>query len=270
MGFWTDLLASYAASYVGGAGGMGGGGSSGGGKGGAGASGYDKYAPYVKAGVSLAGAYAKGKQSGRETKNAADRSAADFRQSDAQFAERALENRVNLDLERRKYADSAQDRDYANALRAAIAGRIPAIGGAKRPNGVPNISFIGGGSWDILGPEGRAAASELYSRAYGDLMSGKPGFDALPPIERTNAPVYQGPGKLENTLGVIGSVGSAYSQAKSQKQNQSIIDEILAAQQKSRSNQAGGGTDRATLEALLEALRRKQDPTRNDPNDEDM
>ena len=253
---WGQLFAAYGSGGGGGFGGSGGG-----------ASGYDKYAPLINAGVSLAASLAKGKQAGRETQNAAGRSAADFKQSDAALAERALENRAGIDLDRRKYADSAQDRDYSNALRAAIMGGIPSIGGATRPHGVPNISFLGGKAHDIVGAGGRAASDEMYRRALADLMSGKPTFKDLPPIERTGAPVYQGPGKMENILGAIGAGGTALGQARSASQQQNLIQDLLA-RSRNQSSATGGGS---TLETLLDALRKKQRPNDYGPaSDEDM
>lgn len=265
MSWWGELLKAYG-SYVGGNVGKEYGGALGGGS-----KGGTDWTSLINTGTSVAGALAKGKEAGRKEKGAADAGAAVFKQNDAAQAERALENRAGIDLQRKQFGNDAQDRDYKNAIRAALLKNFGPIR-ATRPQGVPDVHFNMPG----FGPEGKAAADEMYRRAMESLVKGKPEFDALPPIERTGAPVYQGPGAMENILGGIGVAGAAINNARNTSQSNSILQQILQASQQGGGLAANKGRDQVAgtdssggLRSLDQLLKEMADERKGNTADQD-
>lgn len=198
--------------------------------------------PMIVNGVSsLAGNLAQGMEKGREKKNASAASSAEFKARDAAQAERALEERAQLDLQRKKFAADDVRQNYHSALQAAFGKNVQDVQ-ATRPAGVPVISFNGGARPSALGPEGRAAAAAMYDRSMNGITNPM-SFDALPAIERVAPPEYKNAGFFENLLGGAGLVGKAATGVQDRQnaaESQSLFRNILASLQQGGKTPAPG------------------------------
>lgn len=221
MGFWGSLLKG-AAGFIPGVG------------------------PAISAGLDAVGKVGQGMSAGRAAENQEmllrDRiglTAQDSRQ-DALLAAAGLVQRdkmdmADMDLKRREFARSeATERAKQTILGDVLAGLQK--GSFNRPSGVPNISFSGGLSADLLGPNSRAAGGELSRSALLALMNGEQ-FD---PMEATEAEVLdqfqlsepKKAGFLEkafNTAGAVGGIAGG-------------IDDILASVRKPPINNSRGAS----------------------------
>lgn len=180
-----------------------------------------------RAATSLASGLAGAAQSGREADNAAASGTANFEADQAGAANRDVLDRADLDLKRRLDARLGQSDAYEKAIQGALGKNIQDVH-MDRPSGIPNISFTGGSRPSAIGPEGRAAASELNKQAMLKLMSGE-SYDPLPAFERVNAPEYKKPGLFENVAGAAGMAGQSYFGAKDAAEQSSYQRRILEA-----------------------------------------
>ncbi|HEX6274240.1 MAG TPA: hypothetical protein VFZ53_14465 [Polyangiaceae bacterium] len=113
--------------------------------------------------------------------------------------ERALQNRADIDLRQREAERESRQSNWENSMRSALALNFQP---AARPQGVSNISFIGGG----IGDQGRAAAEEMQRQAMLGLLEGE-SFDELPalaPYNLSSAETLPKAGTLEKIMGILG------------------------------------------------------------------
>lgn len=176
---------------------------------------------------SVGSSLASGAQKGRETQNVAAQDKAGFQLAERKAAEDALMGRQDLDLKQRGFKRDAQTDAYRKALQGALGKNVQDVS-LSMPAGIPKFSFGGGLRPSALGQEGRDAATELNRQAMQALMAGE-SFDTLPGIERTAAPEYKKPGFWENTLGAIGTAGTAIGGANAAAEGRSQQERIAKA-----------------------------------------
>lgn len=109
--------------------------------------------------------------------------------------------------------DKLQNDRYNMALRAALAQNIKDVQITGLPEGVHMATITGGARPSAIGPEGLAAARLQYGTAMDKLQH-------LPTID---------PGKAENVLGVVGTIGKGITDYKNQTDANSIVQRLLAA-----------------------------------------
>jgi hypothetical protein len=172
------------------------------------------------AGAALAGA-AKGKADDRA---AADKYGLDREQlglTAAQINERALADRARLDLDQHAQSLKSGESAFQNALRASV---VQNFKPAARPNGVANISFIGGGP----SAGAKAAAGAMEHEAMQRLLTGEQFAPqaAFSPYALQSAAGPQKAGTLENVMGILGTGLSGYSGITRDLRSQSQLDQI--------------------------------------------
>lgn len=113
---------------------------------------------------------------------------------------------------------------YKNALVSALAKNIQDYS-VERPNGVPTVHATGGLRPSAIGPEGRAAATEMNGQAMRQLMSAKP-YNALPDDLNGNG--------VDTVLGTFGTVGKAIQGLSTAGKQNGIADLIAEYLKKAR------------------------------------
>lgn len=174
---------------------------------------FSKHGSQVLAGAgAVASAYGKSSAQNRGAHTEAQIDRDVIAQRAASDYENAQQNRAKLDLDRRDEAAKLQADAWKKALTSSLALNWKP---ANRPEGVPNISFVGDG----IGVQGRAAAEALNKAVMLKLLSGEK-FDQLPPLQRfTPAPIPEAStwekiaGFLGPSLTVAGAIAKASKSA---------------------------------------------------------
>lgn len=110
----------------------------------------------------------------------------------------ALTDRGRLDLEQRKYGDTARQDAINETLRSS---GIQSFKMPERPRGIPNISFTSG-----FNAQARQAADEMGRQAQQRLLTGTK-FDDLPELQRyqlTSPEQMPKAGIMERIAGILG------------------------------------------------------------------
>jgi len=211
MGFWTGLAKvglAAAAPFTGGA--------------------TAAFIPAVDAISGVTSSLAQGAEKGRQQKNVAAASEAEFKARQAADVENALQNRAALELRQKQFGADEMRNNYRSALQAAFGKNVQDVA-VNRPAGIPNISFAGGSRPSALGPEGRAAAALMFDKSMGSMRDGT-SFTPLPGIERVAAPQYKNAGFFENLMGGIGTAGKGIKTAqdsRNEQENNSLLQSIM-------------------------------------------
>jgi hypothetical protein len=198
-----------------------------------------KYGPTV---ASAVGSMAAGKSAGRAQTNNfnadSDRTALTAQGQE----ENAAQNRARLEMDQKESQRAALNDAYKNAMKSSLAMNMQDSSVGALPKGVPSISFSGGARPSAMGTQGRDAAKAMNNSAMQSLLNPDE-LTTLAPQRHFNATPMKEAGAMENIMGTVGLAGSAVDQfgARQQEaQNNSLVQQIIAAQRKQQAQSASG------------------------------